>query len=170
MGRNESAASAYLEPGERTVVQLDGVVSGYTRWSGVGGLMGILLALAVPRALDLNFVLGVLSIVVVVTAVFLLVYYYVGRRLAARSTPPSQSPYVTVMLTDRRVLLLDRDLGADDPTLVEQTANENVSSVRHNRAGPLVPHRLEYVVDGGEPRKFEFPRSQPVAGFVAHFE
>ncbi len=170
MGRDESAASSHLEPGERSVIELEGVVSGYTRWSGLGGLVGILLALAVPRALNLGFVLGVLSIVAVVTAVFMLVYYFVGRRLAARSTPSFETPYVTVMLTDRRVLLLDRGLGAEDPMLVEQTSRADVGAVRYSKAGPLVPHRLGYVRDGAERREFEFPRSQPVAKFVEYFE
>ncbi len=170
MGRDDSGANPHLGPNERTVLELEGVVPGYTRWSGLGSLAGILLALAVPRALNLDFVLGVLSIIAVVTAVFLLVYYFVGRRLAARSTPPSETPYVTVMLTDRRILLLDRGLGAEEPKLIEQASSDNVGAVRHTRAGPLVPQRLGYVLNGTERREFEFPRSQPVGKFVKHFE
>ena len=120
--------------------------------------------------MNLGFWIGVVSIVAVVTVVFLLVYYFVGRRLAARNTPPTETPYVTVLLTDRRVLLLDRGLGAEDPELVEETSSDNVSTVRYGAAGPLVPQRLGFVIKGSERREFEFPRSQPVAKFVEHFD
>jgi uncharacterized membrane protein len=163
------AAANYLRPNERVIVELDGVVSGYTRWSSAGGLLGILAALTVPRVLSLGFWLGVISIVVVVTAVFLLVYYLVGRRLAARAAPPSETPYVTLVLTDKRMLLLDRGLGAEEPDLIEECSRDTVSTVRHGSAGPLVPQRLGYVIAGTERRELEFPRSQPVARLVEQF-
>ena len=170
MSRDQDAASAYLRPNERTIIELEGVVSGYTRWSSGGGLLGIVAALAVPRVLNLGFWVGVVSIVAVITAVFLLVYYFVGRRLAAAATPPSETPYVTVVLTDRRVLLLDRGLGAEQPKLLEEAPRSNVSTVRYGKAGPLVPQRLGYVFNANERREFEFPRSQPVTRFVEYFD
>ncbi len=169
MSREEAVGARHLRPNERTVVVLDGVVRGYTRWSGLGGILGIVAALTVPRVLQLGFVVGMISIVVVITIVFLLVYYVVGRRLAAKSTPPSETPYVTVLLTDRRVLLLDRGLGAEDPKLIEEASSNSISTVRYGSAGPLVPQRLGFVIKGSERREFEFPRSQPVKEFVDYF-
>lgn len=170
MSRDDSAAAAHLRPNERVLVGLEGVVSGYTRWSSAGGLLGIVAALSVPRFLGLGFWLGVLSIVVVVTAVFLLVYYFVGRRLAANSQPPSETPYVTVVLTDRRVLVLDRGLGAEEPVLLEECESRDISTVRYGKAGPLMPQRLGYVVGSSDRREYEFPRTQPVRDFVDRFE
>ena len=165
----DSSAGGVLWPNERVVVELDGVVAGYTRWSGLGGIGGILAALTVPRVFNLGFWVGIISIIVVVTAVFLLVYYLVGRRLAARSQPPSESPYVTVVLTDRRVLLFDRGLGGEAPVLIEESPVNNVSTVRYRPAGPLVPQRLGFVIGAADRREFEFPRSQPVSQFVDEF-
>lgn len=168
MSRDEGKAA--LWPNERTIVELEGVVPGYTRWSGLGGIVGIVLALTVPRVLNLGLVLGAISIVVVVSAVFLLVYYFIGRRLAARSKPPSETPYVTVVLTDKRLLLLDRGLGGEDPKLIEESQLRTVSTIRHEAAGALVPQLLGYVIKGTERREFEFRRTQPVKEFVEYFE
>ena len=164
-----SGTDRALWPNETVVVELDGVVSGYTRWSGLGGIGGILAALTVPRVFNLSFWVGIISIVVVVTAVFLLVYYLVGRRLAARSRPPSETPYVTLVLTNRRVLLFDRGLGGEDPVLLEECSRNDVSTVRYGPAGPLVPQRLGFVIGATERRELEFPRSQPVSQFVDEF-
>ena len=162
-------AAEHLLPNEKTVVELEGVVSGYTRWSGLGGTVAIISALTVPRVFHLNFWIGALSIVAVVSAIFMLVYYVVGRRLAAQGRPPSETPYVLVLLTDRRVLLLDRGLGGDAPVLLEETSAHNVGAVRYGAAGALVPQRLGYVLNGNERREFEFPRSQPVRTFARSF-
>ena len=169
MSASDSVASDHLWAREERIVELEGVVHGYTRWSSIGGLLGILAGLSVPRVFGLPFWIGIISIVVVVTVVFLLVYYFVGRRLAAQSKPPSESPYVTLVLTDRRILVLDRGLGAEEPILLEETPRADVSEVRHRRARPLLPHRLNYVVGSGERREFEFPRSQQVGKFARDF-
>ncbi|MCP4304670.1 MAG: hypothetical protein GY926_09850 [bacterium] len=158
-----------LEPGETSVVVLEGVVSGFTRWSGLGGIVGILVALTVPRLLNMGFVTGAIAIVVVLTGVFALVYFAAGRPLARRSTPPMQSPYLTVHLTNRRVMLFDRPLGTDVPALVESTDSNDVSTVRYGAAGMLVPQRLGFVIRGTERREYEFARSQSVQEFVDHF-
>jgi hypothetical protein len=159
-----------LEPGESSVVVLEGVVSGFTRWSGLGGIIGILVALTVPRILNLGFVVGAIAIVVVLTGAFALVYVGAGRPLARRNTPPLQSPYLTLHLTNRRLMLFDRPLGTDIPTLVESTDSNDVSTVRYGAAGMLVPQRLGFVIRGTEHREYEFPRSQGVQEFVDFFE
>ncbi|MCP3999090.1 MAG: hypothetical protein GY722_29105 [bacterium] len=161
---------AVLWPNEQTIAELDGVVPGYTKWSGLGGIVGVVLALTVPRVFNLGLLLGAVSIVAVITVMFSLVYYVIGRRLAAQSKPPSDTPYVTVLLTDKRVLLLDRGLGGEDPKLIEEAQLRRVSTIRYEAAGMLVPQRLGYVIRGTEHREFEFPRSQPVKEFVEYFD
>lgn len=158
-----------LEPGEEVSVALNGVVKGFTRWSGLGGIFGIVAALTVPRVLNLSFVVGAIAIVFVLGLVFLVIYYGGGRPLARRSSPPMSSPYLTVALTNRRVLLIDRDLGSDRPALVESVELRQVSTVRYGKAGALVPQRLGYVIDGTGRREFEFPRAEPVKKFVDGF-
>ncbi len=168
-GERHDPTDELLEPGEKTVVVLEGVVSGFTRWSGLGGIVGILVALSVPRLFNLGFILGAIAIVAVVTAVFALVYFVAGRPLARRNDPPLQSPYLTLHLTDRRVLLFDRQLSADAPTLVEATDVNDISTVRYGAASALVPQRLSFVIRGTQHREYEFPRSQSVGEFVDHF-
>ena len=171
-GRRKSGAEIMndvLEPGEDVAVELNGAVPGFTRWSGVGGVAGIAIALSVPRLLDLSFLLGALVIILVMALVFLIVYYLVGRPIAARNKPPMGSPYLALVLTNRRVLLFDRALGADAPILVETAPVRDVSTIRYAKAGPLVPQRLGFVIGGSARREFEFPRSEPVAEFVDAF-
>lgn len=158
--------SHLLGPGETVTVTLNGVVKGFTRWSSLGGIFGIVAALTVPRLLDLTFVWGALVIVVVLGLAFLAIYYGAGRPLASRSEPPLNGPYLTLVLTNRRVLLLDRELGLDEPLLVEEVPLRQISTVRYGKAGPLVPQRLGYVVDGEGRRGFEFPRNEPVKKFI----
>ena len=158
-----------LEPGETSVVVLEGVISGFTRWSGLGGIVGVLVALTVPRLLNLGFVVGAIAIVAVLTGAFAFVYAAVGRPLARRNTPPLQSPYLTLHLTNRRVMLFDRPLGTDIPTLVETIDSNVVSTVRYGAAGMLVPQRLGFVIRGTEHREYEFARSQSVQEFVDFF-
>ena len=158
-----------MRPDEVIVVSLNGVVTGFTRWSGLGGVAGIVAALTVPRVLGLSFVLGAIAIVVVLAVAFLLIYFGAGRPLARRNEPPLSGPYLTLVLTDRRVLLLDRDLGSDEPTLVEDIEVRKVSTVRYGKAGALVPQRLGYVIDGNGRREYEFPRAEPVRKFVNAF-
>lgn len=162
-------AEHLLQPGEQVVVELNGVVAGFTRWSGLGGILGIVTALTVPRVLELSFVLGAVSIVVVLGLVFVAVYYGIGRPLGRRNEPPLTGPYLTLVLTERRVLLLDRALGADQAKLAESIELRDISTVRHGRAGALVPQRLGYVIDGIGRREYEFPRSEPVTRFVEVF-
>jgi hypothetical protein len=161
--------SHLLGSGEEVAVSLNGVVQGFTRWSGLGGIFGIVAALTVPRLLNLTFVLGALVIVVVLGLAFLVIYYGAGRPLARRSEPPLSGPYLTLVLTNRRVLLLDRELGLDEPLLIEEVQLHQISTVRYGKAGPLVPQRLGYVVDGEGRRDFEFPRNEPVKKFIDVF-
>lgn len=162
-------ADDVLEAGESVVVELSGTIPGFTRWSGVGGVVAIVLALSVPRVFDLPFLWGAVSIVAVMALSFLVIYNVVGKPMAARNDPPMSSPYLALVLTDRRVLLLDRALGAETPILVEAAAPDDVSTIRYGAAGPLVPQRLGFVVGGSTRREFEFPRSEPVSQFVDAF-
>jgi len=170
MARESSSVHGQLWPNERMVVELEGVVPGYTRWSGLGGIVGVIAALTVPRVFNLGFWIGALSIILVIAGVFMLVYYFVGRRLAERSRPPTETPYILLVLTDRRVLIFDRGLGSDDLKVVEEVPLRNVSTIRYTKAALLVPHQLGYAVAGRERREFEFSRHQPVGKFVDHFE
>ncbi len=162
--------SEMLLDNESVELELEGVASGYTRWSGLGGIVGIVMALTVPRALNLSFWVGVVSILVVVTAVFLLVYYFIGRRIAANAEPPSETPYLLLVLTNRRVFLFDRGLGGEAPVLLEEANRNSISAVRYGAAGMLVPQRLGFVIKGNRRREFEFARPQPVKKFVEKFE
>ena len=170
MASESSSVRGQLWPNERVVVELEGVVPGYTRWSGLGGIVGVVAALTVPRILNLGFWMGALSIIVVITGVFMLVYYFAGRRLAERSKPQTETPYILLVLTDRRVLIFDRGLGSDDLQLVEDVPVRDVSTIRYTKAGLLVPQQLRYTLGSNERRAFEFSRSQPVGEFVDRFQ
>lgn len=169
MSRSREPQVGPLRSGESVVVELEGVVCGYSRWSALGTIVGVLVALSIPRMLRMSFIVGVIVIVVVVTVAFLTLYYVVGRRLAATATPAMGSPYLLLALTSQRVLLLDRGLGAEEPQLIETAAIADVGTLRYDRAGWLRPQRLGYVIDGTDKREFEFPRGQPVSRFVEEF-
>ena len=94
-------ADDVLEPGESVVVELNGTIPGFSRWSGVGGLIGIVVALSVPRVLHLSFLWGAVSIVGVMALGFLIIYRFVGAPMAARNEPAMSSPYLALVLTDR---------------------------------------------------------------------
>lgn len=165
--REHRDVEVHIRPDETVVVELDGVVPGFTRWSTIGGIIGIVVALTAPRVINLPFLAGMLVIVVVLLATFAIIYYAVGRPLAGKCTPPMSSPYLSLVLTDKRLLVLDRDLSADQPELKESTSIDQVGGVRYEGAGPLSPQRLRYVVSGAEHRIFEFSRSEPVKKLVA---
>lgn len=167
--RERRGVEDHLRPNEERVVELDGVVPGYTRWSTIGGIVGIVVALTLPRILDIGFLLGLVVIVAVFLVTFGAVYYGVGRPLGQRATPPLSGPYVSLILTDSRLLLLDRALNADEPILVEDVPRGEVSAVSYSGAGLLKPQRLGYAV-GTDHREFEFPRSEPVKKLVSAFE
>jgi uncharacterized membrane protein len=152
------------------IVELDGVVPGYTRWSTIGGVIGILVALTVPRVFQMSFVAGLIVIVAILLLTFGAIYYGAGRPLGQRATPPMSGPYVSVILTDMRLLLFDRALSAEQPVLVEATDVKQVGAVRYAGAGPLKPQRLSYAIGGTEHRSFEFARSEPVRKLVEAFE
>jgi hypothetical protein len=167
--RERRGPADHLHPGEETIVELDGVVPGYTRWSSIGGVVGIVVALTLPRVLDMPFWVGVLAIVVALLVTFGAIYYGVGRPLGQRSSPPLAGPYVSLILTGDRLLLLDRALTANEPILVEAVPRGEVGAVTYAGAGLLKPQRLGYAV-GTDRREFEFPRSEPVKKFVAALE
>lgn len=166
---DQSADARYLRRNEEVIIELDGVIAGYSRWSGVSGIGAVLLALLVPSLVEMSFFLGVITVVAIITTVFLGVYYLVGRKMAAHAEPPMESPYMRLVLTDRRLLLFDRGLGGDDPTLLEEVGINDVSTIRYEATTMLKPHRLRYVIRGTERRQFEFPRGQRVRTFAEHF-
>lgn len=168
--RERHGLENHLRPGEQPIVELDGVVPGYTQWSGIGGIIGILVALAMPRVFDMSFVVGLLAIVAVLVVAFGGVYLGAGRPLGRRAKPPLSGPYVSLILTESRLLLFDRALTAEQPILVEATDLAQVGAVRYEGAGALTPQRLGYAIGGSDHREFEFPRSEPVNRFVAEFE
>ncbi len=168
--RERRGLEDHLRPNETMVVELDGVVPGYTRWSGIGGVVGILVALTVPRVLDMPFVFGLIVIVGILLLTFAAVYFGAGRPLGRRAAPPMSGPYVSLILTDSRLLLFDRALSAEQPVLVETTDLHQVGAVRYSGSGPLRPQRLSYAIGGAESRSFEFARSEPVKKLVAVFE
>ena len=51
-------------------------------------MVGIVVALSVPRLLGLSFLLGAFVIVVVMMLGFLVIYYAVGKPMASRNSPP----------------------------------------------------------------------------------
>jgi hypothetical protein len=167
--RERRGVEDHLRPNEDRVVELDGVVPGYTQWSTIGGIVGIVVALTLPRVLRIGFLLGVVVIVAVLLLTFGAVYYGAGRPLGQRATPPLSGPYMTLILTDSRLLLFDRSLNANEPILVEDVPRREVGAVRYDGAGLLQPQRLGYAV-AADHREFEFPRSEPVKKFVAAFE
>ena len=167
--REHRDVEVHVRPDESVVVELDGVVPGFTRWSTIGGIIGIFVALLVPRMIAMPFLAGILVIVAVLLATFGAIYYLVGRPMAARCTPPMSGPYLSLVLTDQRLLVLDRALSSDQPELKESTPLEQIGSVEYEGAGPLSPQRLQYVVDGTEHRAFEFSRSESVRELVEAF-
>lgn len=168
MSRREPRdVEGHIHPDETVVVELDGVVPGFTRWSTISGIIGISVALIVPRVLNLPFLAGIVAIVVVLLVTFGIIYSTVGRKFAARCIPPMSGPYLSLVLTDRRLLVLDRALSSDQPELKESAAVDEVGAVKYERAGPVSPQRLQYVVSGTEHRTFEFARSEPVRKLVA---
>ena len=166
---NQPGDAPYLWKNEDVIVELDGVIAGYSRWSGVSGIGAVMLALVVPAAVEMSFIVGVITVVAIITTVFLGVYYIVGRRLATRGEPAMESPYIRVVLTNKRILVFDRGLGGDQPTLVEEAGLDHVSTVRYEPTTMLRPHRIRYVVEGTKRREFEFPRGQRVRTFAEYF-
>jgi hypothetical protein len=164
--REHRDAEVHIRPDESVVVELDGVVPGFTRWSTVGGIIGIAVALIVPRVLSLPFLAGIVVIVVVLLATFGAIYYFVGRPMAEKCAPPMNGPYLSLVLTDKRLLVIDRALNSDQPELKESYPVEHIGMVQHERAGPISPQRLRYVVEGTDHRTFEFSRSEPVRKLV----
>lgn len=164
--REHRDIEVHVRPDENVVVELDGVVPGFTTWSTTGGIIGIFVALIVPRVLSMPFLAGILVIVAVLLGTFGAIYYLVGRPLAARCVPPMSGPYLSVVLTDKRLLVLDRALSSDQPELKEAASIDEIGTVKYERAGPISPQRLRYVVRGTDHRTFEFPRSEPVRKLI----
>ena len=163
MSRREPRdGEVHVRPDESVLVELDGVVPGFTVRSNLGGVGGIAVALLVPRVIPMPFFVGIVVIVAVLLATFGAIYYLVGRPLAAKCAPPMSGPYLSLVVTDKRLLVLDRALSSDQPVLKESSPLEQIDSVKYEGAGPLAPQRLHYVVGCTEHRTFEFSRSEPV--------
>lgn len=168
--RPDTEVGQFLRESERAVVVLRGVVPGFTRWSGVGGILSILVALTIPRMLRLTFLVGAIVVIVVLIAGFATIYMLAGRPLAAKNDPPMSSPYLLLVLTTDRVILLDRALGSQVPTLVESYERRTIGAIRRTSAGFLRPQQLAFNVNGVGRRQFEFPRNEKVAAFMDHLD
>ncbi|MFQ5554223.1 MAG: hypothetical protein ACE5GC_02485, partial [Acidimicrobiia bacterium] len=138
-----------------------GVISGFSKWSSIGGGVSIAAALLVPQVLGLGLLAGIPVIIGVVTVGFLAVLWFVGRPMARRHDPALSTPYITLALTNRRVLLIERGTGREASVVIEETARRQVTNVAYSKGGWLTPHRLGYRV-GKADRRFEFPRVEQV--------
>ncbi len=165
-----TAADRYIDPhlkkGERAEASVRGVIAGFTRWSSVGGGATIALALLVPQALGLNIVFGIITVIAIITLGFFVMLTFVGGPMARRHDPPLSSPYVTLALTNRRLLLIERGTGKEASSLVEECSRGSVSGVSFTKGGLVRPHRLVYETSSAE-RLLEFPRMERVEQFAS---
>ena len=159
----------HLGAGEETDMSLRGVISGFSRWSAVGGAIAVSAALVVPQALGFGLLAGLVIVVVTITLAFLLILSVVGKPLAARHDPVLGTPYVTIALTSHRLLLIERGLGKELSKLVEETPRSQVSLVSYTKGGVLKPQRLTYRA-GKRERSFEFPRMERASLFAETLE
>ena len=132
-------------------------------------MIGIVVALSVPRLFDVPFLLGVVLIVLVLGVTFVVIYYGAGRPLGQRNQPPLTGPYLQLVLTDQRLLLFDRALGSPQRELVESHRRHSIVVTKHEKAGLFTPQRLEYRA-ASEERFCEFARSERVGKLVAELE
>jgi len=161
MARREAAVETQLEAGEKLEASVQGVIEGFTTWSSLGGAVSVLIALTVPRAANLGFWTGAAAIVGIVVAGFVTVLLLVGRPMARRHDPRLTGPYVTLAVTTRRVLVLDRALGDSRDALAAAYCRSSVGAVRYRPGRLLRPHHLAFRAEGHDLR-FEFPRGEKV--------
>ena len=162
--RADQIIEPHLQDGEQTEGSVRGVIAGYSRWSAIGGGASIAVALFLPQALGLGLLAGIPILIGVITVGFLAVLWFVGRPLARRHEPPLATPYITIALTNRRVLLIERGTGREASVVIEETPRRNVTNISFTKGGWLTPHRLGYRAGKAE-RHFEFPRMEQVATF-----
>lgn len=159
----------HLREGEETEMSLRGVISGFSRWSAVGGAVAVSAALVVPQALGLGLLPGLGIVVIAITLAFLLILNAVGKPMAARHDPVLATPYVTIALTNRRLLLIERGLGRELSKLVEEAPRSHVSLLSYTKGGIIKPQRLSYRTGSNE-RSFEFPRMERASLFAETLE
>lgn len=156
----------HLEPGETPEVVLRGVIPGFTLWS-IGAFAVVLGAgLVIPAAFDLNLGLSLIVLVIIVFGGLGGFLALVGKPLARRYDPPLGGPYVTLLLSDRRLVLLASGEGKELTMVAESVPRGEVRVVSWKEGNFLgVPHRLELETPNGS-RKFEFPSREKLGDLV----
>lgn len=164
-GRADKLITPHLRDGETVDISLRGLIAGYTRWSTIGSIVAVMAAFIFVTLGRLSFFPALFVLLLAVVFAFLGTLSLVGKPLARRHDPPLNSPYVSLAVTNRRVLLIEQGTGREISTLAEETLRSQISHVEYERGGLLTPQRLRYRA-GGEERSFEFPRVERVAMFV----
>ena len=164
-GRTDKLIAPHIREGETVEASLRGLIAGYTRWSTIGSVVAVLIAFTLVSVLRLNFIVALMVLLVAIVAAFMGTLSVVGKPLARRHDPSLNSPYVSLAVTNRRVLLIEQGTGKEISTLAEETLRSQISHVEYERGGMLSPQRLRYRTHGDE-RAFEFPRMERVALFV----
>ncbi len=100
-----------------------------------------------------------------IVAAFMGTLTLVGKPLAKKHDPPLTSPYVSLAVTNRRVMVIEQGTGRELSRLVEDALRSQITHVEYVRGGMLAPQRLRFRTPTGE-RSFEFPRMERVAGFA----
>jgi len=167
--RTEMLVEPHLRKGEHIEATVRGAISGFSRRSAVAGGVAVLAAVIVPDLLRLNFLGGVLFIAAVITLGFMALLSLVGKPMARRHRPALSTPFITLAVTDKRLLLVERGAGPDASRLVEEVPRLQVQEVAYAKGGWLHPHRLGYATPDGQ-RRFEFPRMERVAAFAEVLE
>jgi hypothetical protein len=162
--RVDRFVTPHLRKNEDYVASISGVIAGYSRWTSIAGAVAVGLALIVPPALGLNFFFGLAILFAVLIAGFMALTALVGKPMAQRHEPPLTSPNITLAITTRRLLLIERGTGKVLSTLVEEAPTASVSAVEFTKGTLFTPHRLAYRVPAGT-RSFEFPRLERAAEF-----
>ncbi len=114
----------------------------------------------------MNIVFGIITVIAIITVGFFVMLTFVGKPMARRHDPPLASPYVTLALTNRRLLLIERGTGKEVSTLVEEWSRGQVSGVSFTKGGLIRPHRLAYEAPSAA-RVLEFPRMERVERFAS---
>ena len=155
----------HLQTGESVEVSLRGLITGYTRRSTIGSTLAVVVLFVIVSALRLATLAALAALLAAIVGVFFLMLRFVGRPMARRNDPVLESPYIVLVLTNRRVLLIEQAAGGEISRLVEDSALGQISELDYVRGSILSPQRLTYRTSLGK-RSFEFPRVERVQQFV----
>ena len=164
-GRTDRLIEPHLRDGETIQASLRGLIAGYTRWSTIGSMVAVILAFVLVSALSLHWAASLAVLIVAIVGAFAGTLAIVGKPLARRHEPPLSSPYVSLAVTNRRVLLIEQGTGKILSALAEESLRSQISHVEYERGGMLAPQRLRYRTQSGD-RSFEFPRMERVEAFT----